>query len=106
MYGSNLTSVLLDDETKFQRTDILIRLYGMGFNLIPMNGKKPCLEWKVYQTRRVAHEEIRECTRGRFRTKDGKNLWRAELLNFALLTGAVPWSSGNPGIIVLDPDDE
>ena len=64
MYDSNLTSVLLDDDTKSHRTEILIRLYGMGFNLIPINGKKPCLEWKPYQTQRVTHEEIKEWTRG------------------------------------------
>ena len=64
MYDSNRTSVLLDDETKSERTEILRRLYGMGFNLIPMNGKKPCVEWKPYQTRQVTVEEIKEWMRG------------------------------------------
>ncbi|MHB0960087.1 MAG: phage/plasmid primase, P4 family [Pirellulaceae bacterium] len=106
MYDSTHNAVLLGEEAKSYRTEILVRLYGIGFNLIPMNGKKPCVEWKAYQTRRVTPEEIKEWTMGRFRTKDGKNLWRAEPLNFALLTGAVPWNGGNPGIVVLDPDDE
>ena len=44
--------------------------------------------------------------RGRFPTKEGKFLWKAENLNFALLTGAAPWSDDNPGIVVIDPDDE
>ncbi|MCH7686512.1 MAG: bifunctional DNA primase/polymerase, partial [Planctomycetes bacterium] len=78
----------------------------MDFNLIPMNGKKPCVEWKPYQTQRVTPEEIKEWMRGRFPTKDGKNFWKAENLNFALLTGAVPWSDGNTGIVVLDADDD
>ena len=106
MYDSNHTSVLLDDQTKSQRTKILSRLHGLDFNLIPMNGKKPCVEWKPYQTRRVTAAEIKEWMRGRFPTKDGNNLWRATLLNFALLTGAAPWSDDNPGIVVIDPDDE
>ena len=71
MYDSNLTSVLLDDETKSERTEILRRLYGMGFNLIPMNGKKPCVEWKPYQARRVTAAEIKEWMWGCFPTKDG-----------------------------------
>jgi len=58
MYDSNLTSILLDDDTKSHRTEILVRLYGIGFNLIPMNGKKPCVEWKAYQTGRVTAQEI------------------------------------------------
>ena len=97
MYDSNPTSVLLDDQTKTQRTEILVRLYGMDFNLIPMNGKKPCVEWKPYQTRQVTAAEIKEWMRGWFPTKDGKNLWKAKILNFALLTGAAPWSARNPG---------
>ena len=28
---------VLDDQTKTQRTEILVRLYGQEFNLIPMN---------------------------------------------------------------------
>ncbi len=99
----NVNAVRLGEEEQTYRTDILVRLYGMGFNLIPMNGKKPCVEGKAYQTRRVTHEDIKEWTTGRFSTKHGKNLWRAELLTFALLTGAVPWPGGNPGVIVLDP---
>jgi putative DNA primase/helicase len=106
MYDSNQTSVLLDDQTKTQRTEILCRLYGMDFNLIPMNGKKPCVEWKPYQTRQVTAAEIKEWMRGSFPTKDGKNLWKAKILNFALLTGAAPWSDSNPGIVAIDSDDE
>ena len=106
MYDSNQKPNLLDERIKSQRTEILSRLYGMDFNLIPMNGKKPCVEWKPYQTRRVTPEEIKEWMSGRFPTKDGKNLWKAENLNFALLTGAIPWADSNPGIVVLDADDE
>jgi len=106
MYDSYPTSVLLDDQTKSQRTEILVRLYGLDFNLIPMNGKKPCVEWKAYQTRRVTAAEIKEWMRGWFPTKDGKNLWKAKVLNFALLTGAAPWSNTNPGVVVIDPDDD
>jgi hypothetical protein len=43
---------------------------------------------------------------GRFPTKDGKNLWKAKILNFALLTGAAPWAASNPGIVAIDPDDD
>ena len=31
MYDSNLKSILLNEETKSERTKALIRLYGMGF---------------------------------------------------------------------------
>jgi hypothetical protein len=78
----------------------------MGFNLIPMNGKKPCVEWKPYQTQRVTPVKIKEWTQGRFPTKDGTKLWKPEILNFAMLTGAMPWSDDDPGIVVIDPDDE
>lgn len=71
-----------------------------------MNGKKPCLKWKQYQTERVSPEKIKEWMGGWFPTKDGKNFWKARIPNFALLTGAVPWSDSNPGIVVIDPDDE
>jgi P4 family phage/plasmid primase-like protien len=106
VYLSNSPTILLDERTKSQRTEILSRLYGMDFNLIPMNGKKPCVEWKPYQTQRVTPEEIKEWMRGRFPTKNGKNTWKAENHNFALLTGAIPWSGDNPGIVVIDSDDE
>jgi len=106
MYDSNPTSILLDDETKSKRTEIVRRLYGMGFNVIPMNGKKPCVEWKPYQARQVTADEIKEWMGGRFPTKEGTSHWRATLLNFALLTGAAPWSDSNPGIVVIDSDDE
>ena len=102
MYDSNQTPNLLNERTKNQRTEVISRLYGMGFNLIPMNGKKPCIEWKPYQTQRVTPAEIKEWMSGRFPTKDGKNVWKAEILNFALLTGAIPWSDDNPGVVVID----
>ena len=70
MYDSNPTSVLLDKTKKSQRTEILSRLYGLDFNLIPVNGKHPpCIEWKPYQTRRVTPEEIKQWMRGRFPTQ-------------------------------------
>ena len=107
MYDSSPTRVLLDETTRKHRTEILSRLYGLGFNLIPVNGKHPpCIEWKPYQTRRVTPEEIKEWMRGCFPTKDGEHLWKAENLNFALLAGAIPWSDDNPGIVVIDSDDE
>lgn len=33
------------------------------------------------------------------------SFWKPEIFNFALITGAVPWSNDNPGIIVVDSDD-
>jgi hypothetical protein len=42
----------------------------MGFNLIPMDGKEPCIKWKPYQTQRVTPEDIKEWMRGRFSAKD------------------------------------
>ena len=104
---SNSATILVDQNTKKTRTDILARLYGMDFNLIPVNGKHPpCIEWKPYQTQRVSPEEIKEWMRGRFPSKDGKTFWKAENLNFALLTGSTPWSQTNPGTVVIDTDDE
>jgi len=106
MYLSNSDPILIEERTKTQRTEIVSRLYGMGFNLIPMNGKKPCIEWKPYQTKRVTPEEIKEWMSNRFLTKDGEGFWRAEILNFALVTGAIPWSEVIPGVIVMDSDDQ
>ena len=57
MYDSNTTTILVDERTKTDRFEILRRLHFMDFNLIPMNGKKPCVEWKPYQTRRVTSED-------------------------------------------------
>ena len=55
MYVSNSPTIFVDPETKTARTEILARLYGMDFNLIPVNGKHPpCIEWKPYQTQRVS----------------------------------------------------
>lgn len=105
MYDSNETTNLVDERTKSLRNEVISRFYGVGFNLIPMDGKEPCVKWKPYQTRRVTLEEIKEWMRGRFPTKDGQKFWKAEILNFALLTGVVPWSDENPGIIVVDSDD-
>lgn len=107
MYVSNLKPNLLDERTKSQRTEILCRLYGMEFNLIPVNGKNPpCIDWKPYQTQRVTPDELKEWMRGSFPSKDGQAVWKADNLNFALLTGSTPWSSRNPGIVVMDTDDE
>ncbi|MEZ6142577.1 MAG: phage/plasmid primase, P4 family [Zavarzinella sp.] len=75
--------------------------------MIPVNGKNPpCIEWKPFQTQRVTPEELKEWMRGKFPTKEGKTFWKAENLNFALLTGLTPWSSRNPGIVVVDTDDK
>ena len=106
MYDSVSQTSFRDERTRSHRTDILLRLYGMDFNLIPMDGKKPCIPWKPYQQQRVTVEEIKEWMRGSFPSKDGENFWKAKNLNFALLTGAAPWSDRNPGIVVIDTDDE
>jgi len=107
MYVSTPKPILLDERTKTQRTEILSRLYGMDFNLIPVNGKNPpCIEWKSYQTQRVTPEELKEWMRGRFPAKDERTFWKADKLNFALLTGSTPWSVRNPGIVVVDTDDK
>lgn len=106
MYLSNSNPIFIEERTKSERTETVSRLYGMGFNLIPMNGKKPCIEWKPYQSQRATPAEIKEWMLGRFPTKNGKNFWKAEILNFALLTGGIPWSDENPGIVVIDSDDE
>jgi len=107
MYDSNNESISIDQQTKNDRTDVLSRLYGMELNLIPVSGKHPpCIEWKAFQTERVSVEKLKEWMRGTFPTKDGKKFWKPEILNFAVVTGATPWSSTNPGIIVVDSDDE
>ena len=106
MYVSNSEPILAEETEKNERTEKVVRLYGMEFNLIPMNGKKPCVEWKPFQTRRVTPPEIKEWMTGRFPTKDGNHFWKADCLNFAVVTGGVPWSDDNPGIVVIDSDDE
>lgn len=107
MYDSNNQSISVDKTTIVYRSEALRRLYDMEFNLIPISGKHPpCIEWKPYQTKRVTLDEIKEWMRGKFPTKDGKGLWKPDILNFALITGATPWSSTNQGIIVVDSDDE
>ncbi len=61
-------------QTKNDRTEVLRRLYGMEFNLIPISGKHPpCIEWKPFQTERVSVEKLKDWMLGRFPTKDGKN---------------------------------
>ena len=106
MYVSNSPMIFVDQEAKKSRTEILSRLYGMDFNLIPVNGKNPpCIEWKPYQTRQVSHEEDKEWMGNRFPSKDGKSFWKTENLNFGLITGSTPWSQINPGTVVIDTDD-
>ena len=91
MYVSNPKTIFIDETTKSQRAAIVLGLYEMGFNLIPVNGKHPpCIEWKPYQTKRVTLKELREWARGEFPRQDGSGTWRPALLNFALLTGAIP----------------
>ncbi len=106
MYDSNNESISIDQQTKNDRTEVLRRLYDMEFNLIPMNGKRPCVEWKQFQTERISVEKLKEWKSGKFQTKDGKNFWNPKVFNFALITGATPWSSTNPGIVVVDSDDD
>jgi 2-keto-4-pentenoate hydratase/2-oxohepta-3-ene-1,7-dioic acid hydratase in catechol pathway len=58
MYDSNNESIFIDQQAKNCRTEVLCRLYGMDFNLIPISGKHPpCIEWKPFQTQRVTPEE-------------------------------------------------
>jgi hypothetical protein len=90
------------------QAEILKHLYRLGYNLIPVNGKHPpCVEWKVYQSQRVTPEEIVTWANTRqFRTKGG-DLWRLSddaTLNWALLTGATPYSDAPP-LVVADCDD-
>ena len=96
MYLSNNEPILVDERTRKHRTEIVSRLYEMEFNLIPMDGKTPCREWKEFQSRRVTPQEVEEWMTGRFPTKDGQRLWKPNLRNFALLTGAIPWSDTQP----------
>ena len=107
MYVSNKSAILIDENAKKARTEILSRLYGMDFNLIPVNGKNPpCIEWKQYQLQRVRPEEIKEWMKNRFPNKEGDSFWRADNLNFGMITGSTPWSQTNPGSVVIDTDDE
>ena len=107
MYVSNKSAILIDENAKKARTEILSRLYGMDFNLIPVSGKNPpCIEWKQYQLQRVTAEEIKEWMKNRFPTKEGDSFWKADNLNFGMITGSTPWSHTNPGSVVIDTDDE
>ena len=106
MYVSNSPMIFVDQEAKKSRTEILSRLYGMDFNLIPVNGKNPpCIEWKPFQIQQVTSEELKEWMRGRFPSKDRNSFWTAENLNFGIITGSMPWSQTNPGTVVIDTDD-
>lgn len=106
MYVSNPRTIIFDEKTKQQRTEAILRLYDLEFNVIPVNGKcPPCVEWKPYQRRRVTPEELLAWVRGRFARKGG-GVWMAKNLNFALVTGEIPWSRHNPGVVVIDSDDD
>ena len=93
MYSSN-NKANLPKEIQNLRTEIAFRLAEMGFNLVPANGKKTCRKWKQYQTEQVTLQQL--------------SLWLKEgrFDNLVLLTGETPWSETNPGIVVLDADDE
>lgn len=104
-YLSNNNTISLDESMRNHRTEILLRLYRMEFNVIPSDGKQPCLKWEHYQTRRVNPKELRQWLSGKFPTRDGLGHFRPKIHNFEMLTGEVPWSDDNPGIIVVDSDD-
>jgi putative DNA primase/helicase len=77
----------------YDRTEVIFRLYEMGFNLIPANGKKTIVPWKKFQSERVEPDQM--------------SAWvQQQPDNFVLLTGEVGWSDVQHGIVVLDADDE
>jgi hypothetical protein len=79
-------------ERQYQN-ESLTRLYDLGYNLIPLNGKMPTTAWTIYQTNRITETEIIEWA----------NV-EVDLRNWALLTGLKPYSNA-PALIVLDADD-
>lgn len=86
----------LNNEENPDRLEVVIRLYEMGFNLLPAKGseKRPTVRYKKYQTERVEHEVLSGWLK-KFRPQ-----------NLVLMTGATPWTDLQNGIVVLDADDE
>ena len=75
------------------RTEVIFRLYKMGFNLIPAKGKQTIVKWKKFQEERVEPDQMSEWV-------------HQQPDNFVLLTGAVSWSDLQQGVVVLDADDD
>ncbi|WP_158261277.1 MULTISPECIES: AAA family ATPase [Pirellulaceae] len=79
--------------TKF---NVCKSLLLQGYNLIPSFGKKPLVEWKKYQTKRVKVSEVKAWM---------KNPWEQSPINWLLLTGHCPYSTAI-GVAIVDADDE
>lgn len=77
----------------------------LEFNVIPIRSdtKKPAEDWKPWQAERVPVNTLVRWSGGNFIGDNGA--WKfTGCLNWAVLTGAKPWTS-IPGIVVLDADD-
>lgn len=89
-----------------QNKDNIVRIYrDCESNVAPcIDGKKTCERWAQYQTERLPVEVLGRWVSGRFLDKSGRE-WRHQgPVQWAVLTGAKPWSS-IPGVVVLDADD-
>lgn len=70
-----------------------------GWSVIPLSieGKKPLISWKKYQTENTTQEELDEWFEQGVKTESGNTV---SLFNMALVTGSIS------GVIVLDCDNE
>ena len=70
-----------------------------GWSVIPLSieGKKPLISWKKYQTENTTQEELDEWFEQGVKTESGNTV---PLFNMALVTGSIS------GVIVLDCDNE
>jgi hypothetical protein len=81
-----------------QQLKILARLHNMGYNVIPVWGKRPgAVKWKPYQTQRIRMEDHQRWHQD-FSGQD-------RILNWALLTGRKPYTDAL-AVVVLDADDQ
>ena len=71
MYNSDLKTIITKNPKRYQN-EVVDRLHRLGFNIIPMNKKKPCIKWKKYQTERVTVCQITKWRRNWFIDKNGQ----------------------------------
>jgi hypothetical protein len=77
---------------------IVARLWNMGYNLIPVHGKRPpAVRWARYQTQRITPQDLEKWYHEFSRP--------GQVPNWGLLTGLKPYTDA-PAVVVLDTDDQ
>src|SRR5215468_288047 len=87
----------VNGKPKTYQHEALVRLFHMGYNCMPVNGKHPpFIKWKHLQEEKHAEGEDYALWHRQFHQRG--------LLNWGLLTGKKPYSD-SPGLVVVDSDD-